>query len=158
MPLDILHEVISKIPLYSCDLAAMALVQRAWREPAQVALFRSVRLDSMRRLGHFLKSLVSHIGPVISIAAGKSKLHLEVQHLILKPFFHFNMDRNCDFMKVVLTIIPLLCNLKSIGLHLTEFSLPAINTLGWISSVAPHTLRYLTVAIVSAPIYALFLV
>jgi hypothetical protein len=158
MPLDILHKIISKIPLYSCDLTAMALVQHAWRKPAQVALFRSVHLNSMKRLGYLSKSLHLHIGPVIPIARGKSKLHLEVQHLILKPFFYFDKDRDCNFMKVILTIIPLLCNLKSIGLHLTECNMPAIETLGWISNVAPHMLRYLTVAIVSAPIYTLFLV
>jgi len=136
----------------------MALVQRAWREPAQVALFRSVRLNTIRQLGHFLTSLLSHIGPVNPFARGKAQLHLEVQCLLLKPLLHFGIDEKCVFMELALTIIPILCNLKSMGLHLTEFNIPAIKTLGWISSIAPCTLRSLTVAIVSVPIYTLSVV
>jgi len=34
----------------------------------------------------------------------------------------FGIDEKCVFMELAYTIIPILCNLKSMGLHLTEFT------------------------------------
>jgi hypothetical protein len=92
-------------------------------------------------------SLLAHIGPVPPSARSKPRLHLVVQHLILKPYMGIDCKASHDFMVFVHAFLPLLQNLKSMGLYLTSFERATIQTMSEYGSIAPHSLRSITVVV-----------
>ena len=126
----------------------MALVKRDWREPVQSALFRTIRLHTPQRAIRFINSLLAHIGPVPSFARSKLQLHLQVRHLILRPFMGIGCESCNDLLELAHTFLPLLQNLKSLGLYLNRFERAPIRIMSEFGYIAPETLRFITIVIV----------
>jgi hypothetical protein len=120
IPLDIVTQVAGWLDSGS-DLTNMALAQRSWCYPAQVALFGSVVLTCPVRTQLFVEAFVRNMGPGNPLRRmGVDRLRLEcfVHHIYLDVPENYSQ---VHFYGNISTILPLLSNLRSLYIMLRRW-------------------------------------